>query len=142
MLAESVVGFMARANVEEVVLTMPDGSERTFEVRPADLDRVGIGHLASHVGFTDIGFGSLAGVPYAFWVVGALAVALHLLLSRTLLGRWLYATGHNPKAALISGVPVRRVTAASIPSSGVAGATCQSLPRASMALVSSRERKA
>ena len=60
--------------------------------------------------FTAIGFGSVAGVPYGFLVVAALAVAVHLVLSRTLLGHWLYASGHNATAALISGVPVRRVT--------------------------------
>jgi ribose/xylose/arabinose/galactoside ABC-type transport system permease subunit len=47
------------------------------------------------------------------WLAGAtallVAVTGHLLLTRTLLGRWLYAVGHNPKTALISGVPVNRV---------------------------------
>jgi ribose/xylose/arabinose/galactoside ABC-type transport system permease subunit len=72
--------------------------------------------------FTDVAFGSLAGVPYGLWVVGFLALAVHFVLSRTLLGRWLYATGHNAKAALISGVPVRRVTAAAYVVSGVCAA--------------------
>ncbi len=63
---------------------------------------------------------SIYGFPSSFlifgkniWLAGAvtLIVALvgHFLLTRTLLGRWLYAVGHNPKAALISGVPVNRV---------------------------------
>jgi len=47
------------------------------------------------------------------WLAGAVALAVavigHLLLTRTLLGRWLYAVGHNPKTALVSGVPVDRV---------------------------------
>ena len=38
-----------------------------------------------------------------------LAIAAHLLLSRTVLGRQIYAVGNNVKAAEISGVPVRRV---------------------------------
>lgn len=46
----------------------------------------------------------LAGLV-ALWV----AVIGHLLLTRTLLGRWLYAVGHNPRTALLSGVPVNRV---------------------------------
>lgn len=54
--AESVVGYMTSADSEQVVLTMPDGSEREFAVRPEDARRIGIGHLASHEGFTDIGF--------------------------------------------------------------------------------------
>ncbi len=47
------------------------------------------------------------------WLSGVVAVmvilATHLLLSRTLMGRWIYAVGHNQKAALVSGIPVSRV---------------------------------
>lgn len=35
---------------------------------------------------------------------------VHLSLQRTIYGRWLYATGQNPVAARISGVPVQKVT--------------------------------
>lgn len=38
--------------------------------------------------------------------VAFLALAIHLLLARSLAGRWLYAIGQNPRAARISGVPV------------------------------------
>jgi ribose/xylose/arabinose/galactoside ABC-type transport system permease subunit len=38
------------------------------------------------------------------------ATAAQLTLSRTLLGRWIHAVGHNPRAALVSGVPNGRVT--------------------------------
>lgn len=43
--------------------------------------------------------GIAAGVAFAA------AIALHLLLTRTLLGRWFQAVGHNPRTAFISGVP-------------------------------------
>ncbi|MGK0186034.1 MAG: ribose/xylose/arabinose/galactoside ABC-type transport system permease subunit [Verrucomicrobiales bacterium] len=43
-------------------------------------------------------------------LAACLAIVAHLMLTRTLLGRWLYAAGHNPKAATISGVPVNKVT--------------------------------
>ncbi len=73
---------------------------------------------------------SISGLPGSFlllgkstWLAGgiALVVALigHLLLTRTLLGRWLYAVGHNPKAALISGVPVNRVLVLTYGASGL-----------------------
>jgi ribose/xylose/arabinose/galactoside ABC-type transport system permease subunit len=42
-------------------------------------------------------------------LVAVCLVPAHLLLSRTLFGAWVYAIGHNPKAALIAGVPVGRV---------------------------------
>lgn len=62
---------------------------------------------------------SIANLPDSFialgkhvWLAGGIAagvaVAGHLLLTRTVAGRWLYAVGHNPRAALVSGVPVSR----------------------------------
>jgi ribose/xylose/arabinose/galactoside ABC-type transport system permease subunit len=59
--------------------------------------------------FTAIGGGDVGGVPNALWVALAVAIAVHLLLSRTLFGQWLYAIGRNREAARISGVPVDRV---------------------------------
>jgi len=41
-------------------------------------------------------------------LVAVLVIGAHWVLSRTLYGRWLYAVGLNEKAALVSGVPVRR----------------------------------
>lgn len=46
----------------------------------------------------------------AIGVAGGAAVVAHLGLSRTLYGRWLYAIGHNTRAAQVSGVPVGWVT--------------------------------
>lgn len=48
-------------------------------------------------------------VTYPAIISIALAVAAHLLLSRTVFGRQVYAVGNNVRAAEISGVPVRRV---------------------------------
>lgn len=47
-------------------------------------------------------------ITYPMIISVALAVAAHLLLSRTVFGRQIYAVGNNPKAAQISGVPVKR----------------------------------
>ncbi len=63
----------------------------------------------------------IAGLPPGFvllgqnlWLVAAIAGVsawlAHIALSRTLYGKWVYATGHNARAALVSGVPVGRVT--------------------------------
>lgn len=56
--------------------------------------------------FTRIWYGSVLGVPAPLLVVVVLAVGADLLLRRTVVGRRLYAVGHNPQAALIAGVPV------------------------------------
>lgn len=53
-----------------------------------------------------VGKGSIGGLPIAFLVALAVAFCAHLLLGRTLYGRWLYAVGSNRRAATVSGVPV------------------------------------
>ena len=52
----SVIGFMESVTANQVVLTMPDGTNRRFAVRPEDSSKLGLSHLASHRGFTDVGF--------------------------------------------------------------------------------------
>jgi ribose transport system permease protein len=49
------------------------------------------------------------GVPNAVVLMVVLYIAAHVLMSRTALGRYIYAVGGNPEAAYLSGVPVRRV---------------------------------
>ena len=49
------------------------------------------------------------GIPNAVLLMALLYVAAHLVMSRTVLGRWIYAVGGNRQAARFSGVPVRRV---------------------------------
>lgn len=56
-----------------------------------------------------IGSGGIFFLPYAMLVAFALAVIAHVLLSKTMLGRWLYSVGTNTKASLTSGVPTDRV---------------------------------
>jgi ribose/xylose/arabinose/galactoside ABC-type transport system permease subunit len=68
--------------------------------------------------FTLLG-GNLA---VAFSIVVALALFVHLMLSRSLFGRWLYAVGHNAQAAHISGVPVSGVLITAYVSSGMLAA--------------------
>lgn len=57
-------------------------------------------------------------VPYALllWLVTLAVVAF--LMHRTVLGRWIFATGGNPKAAHAAAVPTRPVTVAAYALSG------------------------
>jgi ribose transport system permease protein len=50
------------------------------------------------------------GVPVAVWVLLIVYVAAYLMLTQTKLGEHLYASGANPSAARVTGVPVARVT--------------------------------
>lgn len=47
-------------------------------------------------------------IPFALILALLVAVVTHLVCSKTLYGRQLYATGTNPKASVISGVPVKK----------------------------------
>lgn len=59
--------------------------------------------------FTDIASGSLLGLPYPLLLALAVAVLAHILLSKTLYGRRLYAIGTNKTASAISGIPTTRI---------------------------------
>jgi len=49
------------------------------------------------------------GVPLAALLLGLVALLVHVLLTQTRLGRYLYAIGGNEEAAVVAGVPVQRV---------------------------------
>src|SRR5258708_5122614 len=50
------------------------------------------------------------GVPLPALILGAVALAAWVLTQHTPFGRYLYAIGGNEEAAVISGIPVERVT--------------------------------
>jgi erythritol transport system permease protein len=60
-------------------------------------------------GFVDVAFAAPLGIPMAVWVMIVVAIAASILLNRTKFGRWLYATGGNERAAILSGVPLKKV---------------------------------
>jgi ribose/xylose/arabinose/galactoside ABC-type transport system permease subunit len=81
---------------------------------------------------------NMAGLPSAFTALGnglwialgiasVLALLAHVLLSRSLFGRWLYAVGHNPRTAQVSGVPVDGVVIAAYAASGFLAAAASVL---------------
>jgi ribose/xylose/arabinose/galactoside ABC-type transport system permease subunit/ABC-type sugar transport system substrate-binding protein len=80
-------------------------------------DTISIGGLPH--AFRVIGYGSILGVPIALLLCGVVALGAWYVLSRTLLGRWVYAVGHNTQAARISGVPVRGVIIGAFMTSGL-----------------------
>jgi len=53
------------------------------------------------------GRGTLLGIPMPIVVFAAAALALHAFLSRTSIGRFIYAQGDNPDAARLTGVALR-----------------------------------
>jgi ribose/xylose/arabinose/galactoside ABC-type transport system permease subunit len=63
----------------------------------------------------------------ALGLTALLACAAHLMLGRSLWGRWLYAVGHNAPASLVSGVPVGGVIVSAYVVSGLFAATASVL---------------
>ena len=59
-----------------------------------------------------LGKGFLFGLPFALFVVAAVFITLQLLLSRTSLGLFVRAIGHNPVAALGAGVRAQAIAPA------------------------------
>ena len=49
------------------------------------------------------------GVPISAVLLGSVAVTVHLVTQHTPFGRYLYAIGGNEEAAVVSGIPTRRV---------------------------------
>ena len=66
----------------------------------------------------DFGYFSIA-----MGIAIGVAVVAHLVLSRSIFGRWLYGIGHNPRAAVVSGVPVKKVIVATYMFSSFCAAT-------------------
>ncbi len=56
--------------------------------------------------FSFLGGGNLFGVPFVLWILVACAFAVHFILERTRFGRFTFAIGSNPAAAVYSGIPV------------------------------------
>lgn len=56
--------------------------------------------------FSFLGDGSLLGVPFVLWMLVICAVAVHIVLEHTRLGRYAFAIGSNRVASLYAGIPV------------------------------------
>lgn len=59
--------------------------------------------------FPEFAAAEALGIPVPALVAAVVAVAAHILLSRTVPGRHTYAIGGNAEAARLSGIPVKRV---------------------------------
>lgn len=69
-----------------------------------------------------VGQGGIAGFPVAALCFAIVAAVAHIALTRTTFGRALYATGGNPRAAVLSGVAVGHIVQATYVLSGMLAA--------------------
>jgi ribose transport system permease protein len=56
--------------------------------------------------FSFLGEGTVLGVPFVLWILVFCAAVTHIILEHTRLGRYAFAIGSNPAAAVYAGVPV------------------------------------
>jgi ribose transport system permease protein len=61
--------------------------------------------------FKAVGNGFLGPVPWPVVIMIAIIILFYLVLNRTTLGRYIYATGGNPRAAVLAGVRVKWIKA-------------------------------
>jgi len=60
--------------------------------------------------FRILGNGSTFGIPNAILLMLVLYLVTHLIMSRSVFGRYLYAIGGNAMASRLSGIPVKKTT--------------------------------
>ena len=72
--------------------------------------------------YLSLGQGSLAGLPIPFFIMVALAIVAHIVLTRTSIGRHVYFVGSNSEAAVLSAIKVSRVILVVFAISGVLAA--------------------
>lgn len=61
--------------------------------------------------FSYLGEGNLIGVPFVLWILVLCAIAVHIILEHTRLGRYTFAIGSNTEAAFYTGINVTFFTA-------------------------------
>ena len=96
-------------------LYIADGS--TVVGAPSIVDKLGGGRITLIPGAGAVGW-----FPYAALVVIAFAVLCWVLLSKLVCGRWIYAVGGSPDAAVRTGVPINGVLISVYVLSGLSGA--------------------
>jgi ribose transport system permease protein len=72
--------------------------------------------------FNWLGSGRIVGIPFPVILMLLVFVVLWLILSKTPFGRFVYATGGNPEASSLLGVPVERTQMVLYIVSGISGA--------------------
>jgi ribose transport system permease protein len=92
-----------------------------FAVRSISLWYASGGALeGKHIRYTALGHENTLGIPNILFPLMIAAILAHLVLTRTLLGRYIYAIGNNRIAAFLSGTPIHWVTIITFGISGFA----------------------
>ncbi|MGA2043074.1 MAG: ABC transporter permease [Roseiarcus sp.] len=74
---------------------------------------------AGYPWFTFLGAGRIGGIPVIVLAFAAMAILMFAALRQTRFGRFVYASGDNPLAARITGIPTRVLTVSQYVASGL-----------------------
>ncbi|MEV6248811.1 ABC transporter permease, partial [Streptomyces sp. NPDC051742] len=66
------------------------------------------GYVLNDPIFVFLGRGKIAGLPVMVWILIAVAIAVHVMLRYTDIGRNLYAIGDNDTAARLAGININK----------------------------------
>lgn len=115
-------GFLiGNLGANSIVVTVGTG----FAIQALTLLYVGGQHVSvweADPSFVTLGSGYVLGVPIPAIVFLVVALCGHFLLTRTTYGQYLYASGDNPTAAALAGVPVKRTRALTFVLAGLTAA--------------------
>lgn len=104
--------FIATLGMQSLLVAAAEGVTNNLEI---------VGVPQSFAGLAN---NEILGVTLPVYMLVILAIVVWYVLDHTPIGRWVYATGGNPEAARLSGVPTKRIIAgALIFGSTVAGFT-------------------
>jgi ribose transport system permease protein len=111
--------IVAYAEIPAIFTTLAMGSivygiGRTFFFQ-LDVQNAPVGYSW----FNFLGGGRIGGIPVIVVAFATMALIMFALLRETRFGRFVYATGDNPLAARISGIPTRVLTVAQYIASGL-----------------------
>jgi putative multiple sugar transport system permease protein len=81
-----------------------------FKVLPIHLFIIKLVFLSALVGGITWVFAGYKGLSWTAVVVLIVVLVYHFIMSRTVLGRHIYAVGGNPEAAQLSGISVKKIT--------------------------------
>lgn len=68
-----------------------------------------ISRLGDNIILNNIGKGSFIGIPIPVWILALFFILFLFILRSTILGRQIYATGSNSKAAELAGISINKV---------------------------------
>ena len=107
-----VPSFLATLSLMMIVY----GTNLLYSNKPPNNSQPLGGFLKS---FSNLGTGSFLRIPFIIYIAVAVMIAVHLLMTKTVLGREIFAAGSNPEAARVSGINVFKIQMVTF---GIAGA--------------------